>query len=428
VVDVLVGDQHALDVGDRAAELAEPALERFLRYVRIDTQSDPDSDAAPSTRKQFDLLNLLAEELRELGLEPHVDEHGVAMATVPATTDRPVPTLGFVAHVDTSPDVSGANVDPQVHREWDGSRIELARGIVLDPEELSELGDHVGHDIVSTDGTTLLGADDKAGVAEIMAAAAYLLAHPELEHGPIALGFTPDEEIGHGTDHFDLQRFGAEAAFTVDGSTAGEVQDETFSALEVVVRIRGVNMHPGFAKDRLVNAIKLAQRFLSRLPDDRSPETTDERQGFVHPTRIEGDAGELTLRFIVRAFDEEELAGHEAMLRGFADEVAAEEPRARLEVTARRQYSNMKQELDRHPHLVAAADEAVRRAGLEPRHALVRGGTDGSVLTAKGLPTPNVFTGGHAGHSEREWICVQDLGAAAATLVHLAQVWAEIRS
>jgi tripeptide aminopeptidase len=412
-----------------AEELAEPALERFLRYVRIDTQSDPDSDSAPSTEKQLDLLRLLAEELRALGLEPQVDEHGVVIATLPATAERALPTLGFVAHVDTSPDVSGAGVDPHVHRSWDGSRIDLGRGLALDAEELPELADHVGHDIVSTDGTTLLGADDKAGVAEIMAAVAYLADHPELEHGPIAVGFTPDEEVGRGTDHFDIERFGAEAAFTVDGSTAGEVQDETFSALEAVVRIRGVSMHPGYAKDQLVNAIKLAGRFLSRLPQDTlAPETTDEREGFVHPTRIEGDAGDVTLRFILRAFDEDELESHEAMLQRFADEVVAEEPRASLEVSSRRQYTNMKRKLDRHPQLLEAAREAVRRAGLEPRSALIRGGTDGSVLTEKGLPTPNLFTGGHAAHSEREWICVQDIGAAAATIVHLAQVWTEVRA
>jgi tripeptide aminopeptidase len=412
-----------------AEELAEPALERFLRYVRVDTQSDPDSDSAPSTEKQFDLLRLLAAELRELGLEPELDDHGVAFATLPATTDRPMRTLGFVAHVDTSPDISGANVDPRVHRAWDGSRIDLGRGLALDTGELPELADHVGHDIVSTDGTTLLGADDKAGVAEIMAAVAYLAAHPELEHGPIAVGFTPDEEIGRGTEHFDIERFGAEAAFTVDGSTAGEVQDETFSALEAVVRIRGVSMHPGYAKDRLVNAIKLAGRFLARLPRETlAPETTDEREGFVHPSRIEGDSGEVTLRFILRAFDEDELESHETMLRRFADEVVAEEPRASIEVSSRRQYANMKRELDRHPELLEAAQEAVRRTGLEPRNALIRGGTDGSVLTEKGLPTPNLFTGGHAAHSEREWICVQDMGAAAATLVQLAQVWQELRS
>jgi len=412
-----------------AAELGEPALERFLRYVAIDTQASESSDTYPSTLKQLDLSRLLVEELKEIGLGDAVlDEHGYVMATVPATVSHEVPVLGLIAHVDTSPAVSGANVKPQLITGYDGGRLALPANpyLALDPADLPELAKHVGHDLVTTDGTTLLGADDKAGVAEIMAAAEYLVAHPELPHGPLRIGFTPDEEVGEGTKFFDLETFGAAAAFTLDGSTAGEIQDETFSALEAIVVFTGVSMHPGFAKGQLVNAIKLAADFVAALPRDTlSPETTDGRDGFVHPYIVEGTGAETTLTMIVRDFDEEKLAAHEALLRRLAAEVAATDPRARVEVTVRRQYTNMKRVLDDHPELIAAAEEAIRRAGLEPHRTLIRGGTDGSRLTELGLPTPNLFDGGHEYHSEREWICVQDMGAACATIVHLAQIWAE---
>ena len=412
-----------------AAELAEPTLERFLRYVVIDTQSAEGSDSYPSTAKQLDLSRLLVEELKELGLDDaHLDAHGYAMATLPATVEHDVPVLGLIAHVDTSPQVSGANVKPQLVRDYDGGRIVLPGdpAQVLDPAELPELSLHAGHDLVTTDGTTLLGADDKAGVAEIMAAVEYLAAHPELPHGALRVGFTPDEEVGAGTTYFDIEAFGAAAAFTLDGSTAGEIQDETFSALEVIVRFRGVSMHPGFAKGHLVSALKLAADFVASLPRDRlSPETTEDREGFVHPHSIEGNGAEATVVLIVRDFDEELLAAHEALLRRLAAETAASAERAQVEVTTRRQYRNMKGVLDGHPELTEAAEEAIRRAGLEPVRAGIRGGTDGAVLTELGLPTPNLFDGGHEYHSEREWICVQDIGAATATIVHLAQIWAE---
>ncbi len=412
-----------------AAELGEPALARFLRYVVIDTQSAAGSDTYPSTAKQLDLSRLLVEELKEIGLEDALlDEHGYVMATIPATVEREVPALGLIAHVDTSPQVTGANVKPQLVTGYDGGRIALPANphLVLDPAELPELARHVGHDLVTTDGTTLLGADDKAGVAEIMAAAEYLVAHPELPHGPLRIGFTPDEEVGAGTDFFDLEAFGAVAAFTVDGSTAGELQDETFSALEAIVTFTGVSMHPGFAKGHLVNAVKLAADFVASLPrDGLSPETTEEREGFVHPYEIEGHGGEATVVMIMRDFDEERLAEHEALVRRLAAEAAAQDERARVEVTVRRQYTNMKRVLDQHPALVTAAEEAIRRAGLDPHLTWIRGGTDGSRLTELGLPTPNLFDGGHEYHSEREWICVQDMGAACATIVHLAQIWAE---
>ncbi len=412
-----------------AAELAEPALERFLRYVVIDTQASESSDTYPSTLKQLDLSRLLVEELKQIGLDDaQLDEHGYVMATLPATVPHEVPVVGLIAHVDTSPAVSGADVKPQLVTGYDGGRIAFPANpsLALDPSELPELSRHVGHDLVTTDGTTLLGADDKAGVAEIMAAVEYLVAHPELPHGPLRIGFTPDEEVGAGTKFFDLEAFGAAAAFTVDGSTAGELQDETFSALEATVVFTGVSMHPGFAKGQLVNAVKLAADFVASLPRDRlSPETTEGREGFVHPYLIEGHGAEARLVMIARDFDEEKLAEHEALLRRLAAEVAAFDERARVEVTVKRQYTNMKRVLEDHPELVSAAEEAIRRAGLEPVVTSIRGGTDGSRLTELGLPTPNLFDGGHEYHSEREWICVQDLGAACATIVHLAQIWAE---
>ncbi len=317
---------------------------------------------------------------------------------------------------------------PQLVTGYDGGRIALPANphLELDPAELPELARHIGHDLVTTDGTTLLGADDKAGVAEIMAAAEYLVTHPELAHGPLRIAFTPDEEVGAGTAFFDLEAFGAAAAFTIDGSTAGELQDETFSALEAVVTFTGVSMHPGFAKGHLVNAIKLAADFIASLPRyGLSPETTEEREGFVHPYTIEGHGAEVSIVMIIRDFDEERLAEHEALVRQLAAETAEQDERARVEVTVRRQYTNMKRVLDEHPALVAAAEEAIRRAGLDPHLTWIRGGTDGSRLTELGLPTPNLFDGGHEYHSEREWICVQDMGAACATIVHLAQIWAE---
>jgi tripeptide aminopeptidase len=411
-----------------ARELAEGALDRFLRYVRIDTQSDPRSETYPSTEKQLGLLRLLADELRGLGLDDaHVDEHGYVFATLPATVERDVPTVGLIAHVDTSPDVTGAGVQPQVVR-YEGGRLELPGdpAQALDESESPELRDHVGHDVVTTDGTTLLGADDKAGVAEIVAAAAYLARHPELEHGPVRIAFTPDEEIGAGTRHFDVEAFGAEVAYTLDGSSAGELQDETFSALQSVVEFHGRSAHPGHAKGELVNAVKLAADFLAHLPrDGLSPETTEGREGFVHPTRIEGGVERCTVTLILRDFEEEKLEGYEALIRRLADEAAAADSRASVVVTVKRQYRNMREYVQQAPRALAAAEEAIRREGLVPRRVPIRGGTDGSRLSAMGLPTPNLFTGGHEYHSVREWASLHDMAAAAATIVHLAAAWAE---
>ncbi|HZT54168.1 MAG TPA: peptidase T, partial [Gaiellaceae bacterium] len=392
-----------------------------------DTQSDEDSPTYPSTEGQLVLLRLLRDELAELGLaEVTLDEHGYVTAAVPATVAHEVPAIAFFAHVDTAREVSGAGVRPRRFR-YQGGEIRLGEsGQVLRPEESPELARHVGHELITTDGTTLLGADDKAGVAEIVAAAAYLVAHPELPHGPVKVAFNPDEEIGRGVAHFPVASFGAAAAYTVDGATAGELQAETFSGVQVRLRIRGRAIHPGWAKGELVNAIKVAAGIVSRLPEGRlSPETTEGREGFVHPVLVRGDAAEVELRFIARDFDEELLAEHVAFLRSLAAEAEAREPRCTIEVSERLQYRNPRGALERHPEIVANLEEAIRRVGLEPRRTAIRGGTDGSALTELGLPTANVFTGGHDAHSEREWICVEDMGLAAATLVELARVWAE---
>ena len=411
-----------------ALELADDALERFLRYVRIDTQSDPLSDTYPSTAKQLDLLRLLADELREVRLEDaRIDEHGYVFASLPATVDREVPAVGFVAHVDTSPDVSGAGVQPQVVR-YEGEPLALPGdpSVVLSADDEPELANHVGHEIVTTDGTTLLGADNKAGVAEIVAAVAYLARHPELERGPVKVAFTPDEEIGEGTTHFDSGAFGADVAYTLDGSTAGELQDETFAALQTVVTFHGRATHPGRAKDQMVNAIKLAAGFLARLPrEGLTPESTEGREGFVHPTRIEGGVERCEVTLILRDFEESELAGYAELVQRLADETVAAEPRARVDVQTRRQYRNMREYIEREPRAMELAERAIGDEGLEPLRTSIRGGTDGARLSERGLPTPNLFTGAHGHHSRHEWICVRDLGAAAATVVRLVQLWAE---
>jgi tripeptide aminopeptidase len=409
-----------------AADLEADVLERFLRYVRMDTQSDPESRTYPSTAKQRDLGELLARELEELALDDvSIDEHGYVFAGLAGSAG---PTIGLIAHMDTSPDESGAGVSPQVVRGYDGGDIQLPgdRRQAIRPSESTLLADRVGHDIVTTDGTTLLGADDKAGVAEIMAAVAYLVRHPEIEHAPIRVGFTVDEEVGRGIEHFDIDAFGADFAYTLDGAEVGRIDDETFSASEVRLCVRGHSVHPGTSKGKMVNSIKLAARLLEKLPRDRlSPETTEERQGFVHPVRVAGGAAETLITFIVRDFDGEQLREHEQLLRDLAAEIEREEPRASVEVTVEDSYRNMKEFLQPRPRILDAADEATRRLGLEPTRSSIRGGTDGSLLSARGLPTPNLFTGGQEYHSVREWISVQDMATAAALVVELAKLWAE---
>ncbi|MDQ3122469.1 MAG: peptidase T [Actinomycetota bacterium] len=409
-----------------AEELAGDVLERFLRYVRVDTQGAYRVAERPSTRKQLELSRLLLDELRELGLEAELTEGSAVFSGLPGSNGAPV--VGLIAHVDTTPDVSGAGVSPIVHEAWDGRPIELPgdKRQVLHPEQLPELAARVGHDIVTSDGTTLLGADDKAGIAEIMGAVAYLVRHPERNRAPLRVAFTVDEEVGRGAEDFDLEAFGADVAYTLDGSALGELETETFSASSVRVTIRGLSVHPGTAKGKLVNAVKLAAELVKSLPADRlSPETTEDRQGYVHPHRISGGAEEAIVDFIARDHDDELLEEHVKLLRDLAAQVAEREPRAHVEVERRDSYRNMRPYIERTPRVVEAALEAIRRAGVEPRLAITRGGTDGAVLSAKGLPTPNLFTGGQEYHSVREWASVQDMGAAAATIVELAGVWAE---
>src|SRR3954463_5336595 len=411
---------------DLSAELQDDVLERFLRYVRIDTTSDQDSETYPSTAKQRDLGEVLERELRELGLEDvALTNDGYVFATLPGSTG---PTVGLIAHMDTSQDESGSNVGPQIVRNWDGSDIVLPGDAdkVLRADENPILAARVGHDIVTTDGTTLLGADDKAGVAEIMGAVAYLAAHPEIEHAPIRVGFTVDEEVGRGVDHFDIEAFGADIAYTLDGAEVGRIDDETFSASEVRIRIEGLSVHPGTSLGKMVNAIKLGARLIERLPsNDRSPETTEGREGFIHPSRFTGTTAEAELRFIARDFDSAKLAQHEQLLRDLADQLVAEEPRARVRVSVEPSYQNMKEFLDDDPAVTEAADEAARRCEIEPWREPIRGGTDGAMLSARGLLTPNVFTGGQQFHSVLEWASVQDMAASTATIVELAKLWAE---
>jgi tripeptide aminopeptidase len=401
-------------------------VERFLRYVRIDTQSADGVEQVPSTAKQKELAALLASELRELGVtDAEMDEHGQVMGSVPGNVSHAVPCIGLIAHVDTSPEVSGAGVQPKLHASYDGGPIRLAEGVVLTPEQSPELRDHIGGTIITSDGSTLLGADNKAGCAEIMTLVEKLRAEPQIPHGPLRIAFTCDEEVGNGTKFFDLQKFGAQYAYTVDGETPGEVENETFCADSVTVTFRGVNVHPGYAKDKLVNAIKAAADFVSLLPPHMAPETTEKRQGYLHPVSIKGGVEETTLKLILRDFDEEPLRAQRGILEEMAAVVRRRYPKLAVELAFEENYRNMRFVLDKHPRVVEYAMEAVRRAGLQPRLNLIRGGTDGSRLSTMGLPTPNLFTGGHLFHSRLEWIAVDAMEAAVETLVQLVQVWAE---
>ena len=409
-----------------AESLAPDVLARFLRYVRIDTQSSRERVRSPSTAGQLDLGRVLVSELREAGLEDaELDANGYVTATLPPVDGAAGEAFGLIAHVDTSPDAPGSGVEPIVHHEYDGGVIGLPRNATqLDPSKMPELAAKVGHDIVTASGDTLLGADDKAGVAAIMAAVAHLASHRDLPRPLLRIGFTPDEEIGEGATLFDIDRFGVRCAYTVDGSELGELQDETFSAVEAIITVHGVDIHPGQATGKLVSALRLAARIVAALPSDRlTPETTAGREGFIHPYGLSGTPAWAQIRAIVRDFDEDKLSEHTALLERTAREIVGAEPRARLEFDLRRQYRNMRTYLERVPQVTAAAEAAIRAEGLQPIRTPIRGGTDGSRLSEMGLPTPNIFTGGHEYHSVREWVSVHDMAAAAATLVRLAEVW-----
>jgi tripeptide aminopeptidase len=411
-----------------ARELAPSLLERFERYVRIDTQSERDRTGSPSTPGQLDLARVLVADLIEAGCEDvALDENGYVTATVPGNgaTEH---VIGLIAHMDTSPDAPGAGVEPLVHRDYDGGVIELPRsGTRLDPAMMPELAAKRGHDLVTSSGDTLLGADDKAGVAEIVTAVAYLVAHTELPRPKLRICFTPDEEIGHGATLFDISAFGAECAYTLDGSEIGELQNETFSAIEVTLRIHGVDVHPGQATGKLVNALRLLGRVLAGLPaDGLSPETTSGREGFIHPYEVHGSAGLAEMRAIVRDFDDAKLDQHIEEFKRIVDGVMATEPAARADLETQVQYRNMRPYVDAVPHILEAAEEAIRAEGIEPKRTAIRGGTDGSRLSEMGLPTPNLFTGGHEYHSPREWASLQDMASASATIIRLAEVWTHV--
>ena len=405
-------------------------LDRFLRYVTYDTQSNEQSTTYPSTGTQLVLLRVLVSELRALGLaDAAMDQHGYVTASIPATTTKAgVPTIGFIAHVDTSPELPGAGVRPIVHRQYDGRDLVLPDdpAVVLRLSDIPALASQIGHDIVTASGTTLLGADNKAGVAEIMTAAAYLTAHPEIRHGRIRLAFTPDEEVGRGTLHFDVPGFGADVAYTMDGGSRGEIEIESFSADAITVTFHGFNTHPGYAKGRMVNAIRIAASFIEALPHETlSPETTDGYDGFVHPYVVQAGVERTSVRLLVRDFVTAGLKEKEAMVERLAREAAARYPGATVEIGIEESYRNMREVLDRHPAVADHAREAIRRAGIEPQSRPIRGGTDGSRLSFMGLPTPNLFAGEHNFHSRLEWVSVQDMEKAVEVIVHLCQVWEE---
>lgn len=405
------------------------ALERFLRYVQIDTQSDPNSPTVPSTEKQKDLGRVLVEELLAMGIQDaHLDEYGYVYATLPSNVAHKVPTICFCSHMDTAPDCSGTGVKPLVHRNYQGQDLVLPDDptVVIRMADHEDLAHQIGNDIVTASGTTLLGADNKAGVAAIMDAVHILLQNPQLKHGAIRILFTPDEEIGRGVDKVDMKKLGAKYGYTIDGETAGSLEDETFSADGAVVTIHGVASHPGFAKGKMESALKIAAKIAAKLPDKISPEHTEGRQGFIHPVHLEGNLEKATLKLILRDFTEAGLKRHGATLRRLVDGVLKGYPNSRAEVNISAQYRNMGVVLRRHPKVVANAMEALRRAGFaEPLKRSIRGGTDGSRLSFMGLPCPNLFAGEHAFHSKQEWVSVQDMEKAAETIVHLAQIWSK---
>lgn len=403
--------------------------ERFMRYVKIDTQSDPTASSYPTTEKQKDLSRLLQQELQEMGItDAETDVYGYVYGTIPSNTTKQVPVICFCSHVDTAPDCSGYNVKPILHTNYQGQDIVLPDDTtqVLKKSEAPYLEQHIGNDIITASGLTLLGADDKSGVAAIMQAAKYFMDNPSVKHGDIRILFTPDEEVGKGTAKVDMQKLGAQFGYTLDGGEAGSLEDETFSADGAVITIHGVIVHPGYAKDKLVNALKVAGAVLDALPKNEwSPETTEGRQGFVHPTAVNGIAEKATIQFIVRDFTVAGLEHHHARLKAIAEEVVARFPGATVEYQAQEQYRNMKEVLDKYPHVATYAEEAIQRAGLTVKKESIRGGTDGSRFSYIGMPCPNIFTGMQGIHSKLEWIGTKDMAKASETIVHLAAIWEE---
>jgi tripeptide aminopeptidase len=406
------------------------ASSRFLRYVTFDTQSDEQSESYPSTAKQLVLLNQLVGELKDMGVsDASIDQYGYVMATIPPTPGKEqVPVIGFIAHVDTSPEVSGAGVTPIVHRNYDGRDLVLPDdpSMVLREADNPELAEQHGNDIITASGLTLLGSDDKSGVAEIMAAAEYLMSHPEVPHGPVKIGFTPDEEVGRGTQYFDVARFGARFAYTLDGPVRGEVEIENFSADAMTITFKGFNAHPGYAKGRMISALKLASEFVHRLPHHGlSPETTDGYEGYVHPHTINGGVERAVVKLLLRDFTSKGLDEKARMLTSLAEEVVRPYPAASIDIERRESYRNMKEVLDRHPEVIQHAKAAMTAVGLKPQFRQIRGGTDGARLSFMGLPTPNLFAGEHNIHSRLEWTSVQDMDKAVEVIIAICRSWSE---
>lgn len=409
--------------------ISHTVTERFLRYVQIDTESDASSTSIPSTEKQKDLARVLVDELKNMGItDAHMDEYGYVYATIPSNTDKKVPVICFCSHMDTSPDCSGKDVKPMVHKNYDGSDIVLPKDHkqVLRPAEHPDLNNKIGHDIITADGTTLLGADNKSGVAAIMDAAHHLMTHPEIKRGKIRILFTPDEEIGRGADKVDIEKLGADFGYTVDGEALGHIEDETFSADGVRIIIDGVSAHPGFAKGNMENAVKIAADILAALPKDKmSPETTEGKEGFVHPVSISGTAEQAKIDFIIRDFDDKQLLVLENKLEAVCKDILKNYPKSSYQFEVSEQYRNMKNVLDKNPEIVQYAMEAMERAGLQAVKGSIRGGTDGSRLSFMGLPCPNIFAGEHAFHSKVEWVSVQDMEKAVETIVNTCCIWEE---
>lgn len=400
-----------------------------MRYVKIDTQSDPESPTIPSTEKQKNLAKVLLEELKAMRIaDAELDEYGYIYATIPSTTDKNVPVICFCSHMDTSPDCSGANVNPIINKDYQGGNIQLPndKTQVLTPAAHPDLLNQTGNDIITTDGTTLLGADNKAGLAEIMAAAEYLMNHPEVKHGAIRILFTPDEEIGRGVDKVDMKKLGAQYGYTMDGESLGHIEAENFSADAVTITITGVSVHPGFAKGKMENAIKIASEIIARLPKDKlSPESTTDMEGFVHPTSISGTLEQAKLQFIIRDFVTEGLKEKEDLLKTITEKVLKEYPNSTHQFTVTEQYRNMKVIIDKHPKVIQYAEEGIKRSGIKVHKQSIRGGTDGSRLSFMGMPCPNIFAGEHAFHGKHEWVSVQDMQKAAEVIVNICRVWEE---
>lgn len=404
-------------------------VDRFLKYVKIDTKSDEESTTFPSDPKQLDLSRVLVNELKEIGLtDAAMDEYGYVMATLPSNTAKNVPVIGFISHVDTSPAVSGKDVNPVIHKNYQGGDIVLPKDTtkIIKVDENPDLKGMVGFDIITTDGTTLLGADDKAGIAEILDAVNYLITHPEVKHGEIKICFTPDEEVGRGTEHFDVKKFGAQYAYTIDGSSRGEIETETFSADAVTIAFHGKNIHPGYAKGKMINSVKVASEMINSLPANRlSPETTEKRQGYVHCVSFNGNEEKTVLKFIIRDFIDENLKEYEFFLKQLAESAVSKFPGARFDFEIIEQYRNMKQVLKNHPVVEENAIAAMQKLGITPIQSPIRGGTDGSRLSFMGLPTPNLFAGGHSFHAITEWVAIQDMEMAVKMIVTLASIYEE---